>query len=414
MRSLFSEPPLVAPEDLPQGFKFASAACGLKRSKRPDLALITSESDTATAAMFTTNRVQAAPVLVSREHLRASGGNVRAVIANSGNANCASGAAGLAASRATAAGVARELGCRKEQVLVCSTGVIGLALAVGKILGGLGGLARAAESSPEAVAGAAGAIMTTDTRRKWATASYRVGVVPVKLLGFAKGSGMINPHMATMLAFVVTDAALTRPFAHRALERVTARTFNRVTVDGDTSTNDTLILMANGLAGAPLIRSVERDYEEFVNALERVCKELALSLVADGEGATRVAEIEVRGAPTDDMAIQVARTIANSPLVKTALAGADPNWGRILCAAGYAPLPKRMFFDLSHPDIRLAGVTVCRAGQACAFDEDAVHHKMLAEHVPIIVDFKKGEGQSVVWTCDLTGEYVRINTAYRS
>lgn len=414
MRSLFSEPPPVAPEHLPQGFKFASAACGLKRSKGPDLALITTESDTATAAMFTTNRVQAAPVQVSREHLRASGGNIRAVIVNSGNANCATGAAGVAASRATAAGVAHELGCRKEQVLVCSTGVIGLALDVGKILDGLGGLARDAESSPEAVAGVAAAIMTTDTRRKWATASCRIGGVPVKVLGFAKGSGMIHPHMATMLAFVVTDAALTRPFAHRALQAATGRTFNSVTVDGDMSTNDTLILMANGASGAPLIRTVEGDYERFVDALESACRELALAIVADGEGATRVAEIEVRGAPTDEIATQVARTIANSPLVKTALAGADPNWGRILCAAGYAPLPKRMFFDLSHPEIRLTGVTVCRNGQACAFDESAVHQKMLAEHVPILVDFKRGKGQAVVWTCDLTAEYVRINKAYRS
>jgi glutamate N-acetyltransferase / amino-acid N-acetyltransferase len=217
-----------------------------------------------------------------------------------------------------------------------------------------------------------------------------------------------------MLAFVMTDAAISRPLAHRALQAVTGRTFNCVTVDGDTSTNDTLILMANGASGARLIRTVESDYERFLGALESVCKELALSLVADGEGATRVAEIEVRGAPTDEIATQVARTIANSPLVKTALAGADPNWGRILCAAGYTPLPKRMLFDLAHADIRLAGITVCRAGQACAIDENALHQKMLAEHVPVIVDFKQGKGQAVVWTCDFTGEYVRINSAYRS
>ncbi len=414
MRSLFSEPPPLAAEDLPRGFRFASAACGLKRDKTPDLALIASENDTSTAAVFTTNRVQAAPVLVSREHLRISGGNIRAVIVNSGSANCATGAAGVAAARATAAGVARELGCRAEQVLVCSTGVIGLALDTKKILGGLPGLAGAAENSPEAVAGAAAAILTTDTRRKWARATCRVGDVPVKLLGLAKGSGMINPRMATMLAFVMTDAVLTRPLAHRALAAITRKTFNCVTVDGDTSTNDTLILMANGAAGAPMIRTVENDYERFVKALESVCKELALSLVADGEGARRVAEIEVRGLPKDEIASQLARAIANSPLVKTALAGADPNWGRILCAAGYAPLRRRLLFDLSQPDIRVAGITVCRAGQACAFDESALHQKMLAEHVPITVDFKKGSGQAVVWTCDLTADYVRINASYRS
>jgi glutamate N-acetyltransferase / amino-acid N-acetyltransferase len=414
MRSLFSEPPAIASEQLPRGFKFASTACGLKKNGGPDLALITSERNSATAAVFTSNRVQAAPVLVSREHLRASGGNIRAVIANSGNANCATGTAGLAASRATAAGVAREIACAKEQVLVCSTGVIGVALDVRKIIAGLSGLAKSAENSPEAFDGAARAIMTTDTRPKWAAASCRIGGVPVNLLGFAKGSGMISPHLATMLAFVVTDAAISRPLAHRALQAVSGRTFNCVTVDGDTSTNDTLILMGNGASGARLIRTVESDYERFLGTLGSVCKELALSLVADGEGATRVAEIEVRGAPTDEIATQVARTIANSPLVKTALAGADPNWGRILCAAGYAPLPKRMLFDLAHPDIRLAGITVCRAGQACAIDENALHQKMLAEHVPIIVDFKQGKGQAAVWTCDFTGEYVRINSAYRS
>jgi glutamate N-acetyltransferase / amino-acid N-acetyltransferase len=414
MRSLFSEPPAIASEQLPRGFKFASAACGLKKSGGLDLALITSERNSATAAVFTSNRVQAAPVLVSREHLRASGGNIRAVIANSGNANCATGAAGLAASRATAAGVAREIGCAKEQVLVCSTGVIGVALDVQKILAGLSGLVKSTENSPEAFAGAARAIMTTDTRPKWAAARCRIDGVPVNLLGFAKGSGMISPHLATMLAFVMTDAAISRPLAHRALQAVTGRTFNCVTVDGDTSTNDTLILMANGASGARLIRTVESDYERFLGALESVCKELALSLATDGEGATRVAEIEVRGAPTDEIAMQVARTIANSPLVKTALAGADPNWGRILCAAGYTPLPKRMLFDLAHPDIRLAGITVCRAGQACAIDENALHQKLLAEHVPVIVDFKQGKGQAMAWTCDFTSEYVRINSAYRS
>jgi glutamate N-acetyltransferase/amino-acid N-acetyltransferase len=414
MRSLFTEPLPLAPEHLPQGFKFASGACGLKRNKGPDLALIASDSDTTTAAVFSTNRVQAAPVLVSREHLRVSGGNIRAVIVNSGNANCATGAAGLAASRATAAGVARELDCQAEQVLVCSTGVIGLPLEAKKILGGLPGLARAAENSPEAVAGAAAAILTTDTRRKWATATCRVGDVPVRVLGFAKGSGMINPHLATMLAFVMTDAVLTRPLAHRALTAVTRGTFNCVTVDGDTSTNDTLILMANGAAGAPMIRTVESDYKRFVKALESVCQELALSLVADGEGATRVAEIEVRGVPKDEIAARIVRAIANSPLVKTAFAGADPNWGRILCAIGYAPLRKRVLFDLSRPDIRIAGVTVCRGGQACAFDESALHEKMRAQHLPITVDFKKGSGQAVVWTCDLTADYVRINASYRS
>ena len=414
MKSLFAEPLPVKEKLLPKGFRYASAACGLKSSKRSDLALILSDADTAAAGLFTTNRVQAAPVILSRQHLKVSGGNIRAIIANSGNANCATGAAGLAAARATAARVAAEAGCRAEQVLICSTGVIGAHLQVEKILDAVPALVTRAENSPAAAANAAEAIMTTDTRRKWASANCKIGGGEVNLLGMAKGSGMIHPQMATMLAFVVTDAAITRALAKRALEAAVRNTFNCVTVDGDTSTNDTLLLIANGASGAPNIYAAEADYEGFLSALESVCKELALAITADGEGATRVAEIEVRGAPSDEAASCIARTIANSPLVKTAIAGADPNWGRVLAAAGRTVLPRRGFLDLSKVEIQLGGVTVCRHGQAHPFDQSAVHRKMLEEHVPVVVDLKSGDGQAKVWTCDLTADYIRINTAYRS
>lgn len=413
MKPLFEEPELVGPDLLPKGYEFASTACGVKANGRPDLALITSDTLAVAAGLFTSNRVKAAPVLVSQEHLRAAAG-IRAIISNSGNANCATGAAGLAASRATTAAVARELGCRAEEVLVCSTGVIGVPLEVGKILGAIPRLAQDGIRSTDAVARVARAMMTTDTRPKWSAASFRIGGRQVNMLGFAKGAGMIHPQMATMLAFVVTDAAVTRPMAQRALSAVARQTFNSITIDGDTSTNDTLLLLANGASGCPALRANGADYRHFVKALESVCRKLALAIVADGEGATRVAEIEVRGAASDLVAEQVARTIATSPLVKTALAGGDPNWGRILAAAGRAPLPRGVSFNPARVEIRLAGTTVCRRGAAHPFDENAVHEKLLEQHVPIVVDLKSGSGRAAVWTCDLTTDYVHINADYRS
>jgi glutamate N-acetyltransferase / amino-acid N-acetyltransferase len=410
----FSEPDPFRPELLPRGYKFASTACGLKANGRPDLALITSDTPATAAGVFTTNRVKAAPVLVSQEHLRSAATSIRAIISNSGNANCATGAAGLKASRATTARVARELGCRPEEVLVCSTGVIGVPLEVEKILRAIPDLMQEGARSAEAVVCLARAMMTTDTRPKWSVATFRVGGEQVNVLGFAKGAGMIHPQMATMLAFVITDAALTRPVAQRALSAVAPRTFNSITVDGDTSTNDTLFLLANGASGSPTLRAETGDYGRFVKVLENVCRDLALAIVTDGEGATRVAEIEIRGAPSDTLAEQVARTIATSPLVKTALAGGDPNWGRILAAAGRAPLPRGAGFDPLRVEIRLAGTTVCRRGEAYFFDENSVHQKLLERYVPVVVDLKSGRGRATVWTCDLTTEYVHINADYRS
>jgi len=414
MKDFFADPDPLTDQALPKGFKFAWAACGIKKGGKPDLALITSDGAAMAAAVFTTNRVKAAPVLVSREHLEASRGVARAVIANSGNANCATGAKGIAASRATAAALARELGCPSDQVLVCSTGVIGLPLETERILSAVPALVQTQSRNSAAYEGAARAIMTTDARPKWASASCRLGGKEVRLLGCAKGAGMIHPQMATMLAFVVTDAAITSQFAQRLLREVARRTFNTVTVDGDMSTNDTLILLANGASGARLIQRGGPDLERFSRALESVCRDLALAIVCDGEGATRVAEIEVRGAPSDTIAARIARAIATSPLVKTAIAGADPNWGRILAAAGATPLPRGLTFDTARAEIRLAGMTVCRSAQAHPFDESAAHQKMLERHVPVLVDFKSGRGRATLWTSDFTEEYVRINSSYRS
>ena len=404
----------VKPSDIPRGFSFSSTACGLKKAGL-DLALLVSETPAAAAAMFTTNRVQAAPVGVSRTHLRQARSKMRAIIVNSGNANCCTGSNGYAASKGTTARVARELGLlQPSQVLVCSTGVIGVPLRVEKILKAVPDLVRSRSDKAGAFERLTRAIMTTDTRPKWAAAKCRIGGAgrkkTVRIVGCCKGAGMIQPNMATMLAFIATDAAISPALLTRALRGAVAKTFNAITVDGDTSTNDTVAILANGASGAQKITSESGDFKKFRAALEVVCRALALKIVEDGEGAQRVIEIEVRGAPSDHAADQVARTIANSPLVKTALAGADPNWGRILAAAGRAGV----VFDFQRVDITLAGMLVCRRGGEHPFSERVAHKKMLAKYVPIVVEMRSGKGHARMWTCDFTGEYVKINASYRT
>jgi glutamate N-acetyltransferase/amino-acid N-acetyltransferase len=405
---------------LPRGFRFAAASCGLKKRGHTgtlDVALIVSDAPASAAAVFTQNLVQAPPVILSRAHVQASGDAMRAVIVNSGNANCSTGPGGIAASRATAQRVAKILGCRIKQVVVCSTGVIGVPLPVERILKAAPGLAAALASSPRAFDGLTRAIMTTDTRPKRAAASCRIGGKTVRVAGCAKGAGMIHPNMATMLSFVVTDAAIAPRVLDRALREVVARTFNCITVDGDSSTNDTLLVLANGASGARNItRAGGGDYTNFVAALERVCKALAIGIVEDGEGATHLVEIEVRGAPSARAATQVAQTIAGSSLVKTALAGADPNWGRILAAAGRAGVP----FNPDHAEIWLGGIKMYGPPKGSSYsvalplDERAAHHRLLEKNVPILIDLHHGRAAARVWTCDFTQEYVHINASYRT
>jgi glutamate N-acetyltransferase / amino-acid N-acetyltransferase len=402
--------PSVTAKNIPRGFSFSSAACGLKKSGL-DLGLLVSESPAVAAAMFTRNQVVAAPVLASQVHLRQSRDRMRGIIVNSGNANCCTGSGGVAAAAATTLKVARELDkLHPTQILVCSTGVIGLPLRVEKILNAVSELVRARSGKAKAFTQFTRAIMTTDTRPKWAAANCRIGDKTVRVLGCCKGAGMIQPNMATMLAFLATDAAISSPLLSQALRGAVAGTFNAITVDGDTSTNDTVAILANGKSGARRIVSANSDFKTFYTALENVCRTLALKIVEDGEGAQRVIEIEVRGAPSDRAAAQIARTIANSPLVKTALAGADPNWGRILAAAGRAGVP----FDFKLVDIKLAGILVCRRGGEYPFSENVAHKKMLAKYVPIVLDMHSGKGTARMWTCDFTGEYVNINASYRT
>jgi glutamate N-acetyltransferase/amino-acid N-acetyltransferase len=395
---------------LPRGFRFAATNCGLRKAPNLDLGLIIADEEVTAAGVFTQNLVQAAPVILCRRHLHEAASRMRAVIVNSRNANCATGRAGMAASEATAQAVARELGCDDEQVFVCSTGVIGIALPVERILNAVPALVKTADRTAEGFGGFTRAIMTTDTRPKWAASRCTVSGHNVRLLGCAKGAGMIHPNMATMLAYIVTDAAIAAPLLQRALNLVVHGTFNSITVDGDTSTNDTLLALASGAAGNRTMSRPDADYRRFVKALEDVCRSLALQIVADGEGATRVIEIEVSGGASDAAARQVAGTIAGSPLVKTMFAGADPNWGRILAAAGRSGVK----IDPSHTNIYLAGTLTCRGGIEHEFSEAHVHRRMLRDFIPVRVELGQGRGRARVWTCDFTSDYVHINAAYRT
>jgi glutamate N-acetyltransferase/amino-acid N-acetyltransferase len=401
--------PLTASE-LPRGFTFAGMHCGLKKTKL-DLGLLLSEVPASAAAVFTTNQVVAAPVILCREHMKKSHQKIRGIIVNSGNANCCSGPEGYAASVATAEKLSQELGrVDASQILVCSTGVIGAPLQVEKILVAMPELVRLRKGEPSSFEQFARSIMTTDRVPKWAAEKIRIGKKQVRIAACAKGSGMIHPNMATMFAFIATDAAIPSPLLGPALQQAVDPTFNCITVDGDTSTNDTVALLANGQSGARSVSADTANYRLFCEALESICKALALAIVRDGEGAQRVIEIEVRGAPSDHAADQIARTIANSPLVKTAFAGADPNWGRILAAAGRSGVK----FNFERVDIALAGFEVCRGGREYPFNEVTAHEKMLDKYVPVIVNLHAGEGHARIWTCDLTKEYIHINASYRT
>jgi glutamate N-acetyltransferase/amino-acid N-acetyltransferase len=400
----------LSESNLPRGYRFAATACGLKKTGALDLAIISSDVPASAAAVFTQNLVVAAPVTISKEHLRASKGRMRAVVVNSGNANCVTGPAGHAVAVRTVEETAKRLGCSSHEIIICSTGVIGVPMAVEKILRSLPKLSRNRRPSARSFAEFSLAICTTDTRPKIAGASFRMAGKKIHMIGCAKGAGMIHPNLATTLAFVVTDASISPALLQKTLRDVCSRTFNSISVDGDSSTNDTLLVLANGAAGAPAIRAGSSAHRSFAAALENVCQSLALQIVADGEGAQRVIEIEVRGAKTEAAARRIAETIATSPLVKTAFAGGDPNWGRVFAAAGRSGVQ----FDPALVDIKMAGIPVLRRGAPLDFNERAASNRLLAEHVPIILHLHSGTARARYWTCDLTAEYVRINASYRT
>lgn len=388
----------------PLGFRAAGVHCGIK-AEALDLAIVAADRPVPAAALFTTNLVRAAPVLVSQEHLRASGGHARAVIINSGCANACTGEAGLAVARRTATLLGARLGARSEHILVGSTGVIGVALDLAKIEAGI---AKAAPAlSPDAHLAAAHAIMTTDREPKEAAVEERLGGRAFRVGGIAKGAGMIEPNMATMLAVITTDAAIAPPLLDAALRAACADTFNAITIDGDTSTNDMVVALANGESGAAV---GAEELQTFTEALRIVCRELALAIVRGGEGATRTVAVRAKGAASDEAARRVARTVANSLLVKTAVHGADPNWGRILAAAGRAGVP----FALADVTVRIGPVVLFAGGRP--FDERAREAASFLgrDEVTIEIELGDGPGAAVIYTCDLSAEYVRINGEYRT
>jgi glutamate N-acetyltransferase/amino-acid N-acetyltransferase len=390
---------------VPSGYRFAACYAGIRKKQADDLTLIVSDQPAAAAAVFTTNVVRAAPVTVTAEHLRKSRGVCRAILANAGNANCATPTMEKVA-RATAKAAAKVLGARREEILLASTGVIGEPLDDKRITQALPVLIE--RLSPENFGAAARAIMTTDTVAKTAYGSFETREGVVRLAGMAKGSGMIQPRMATMLSFLLTDAEVGPGPLHKMLRAAVRNTFNRVSVDGDTSTNDTVYLLANGASG---VRLRKKHHPAFELALNEVAQQLAVAIARDGEGARRLLTIEVVGADDDGDAECIARAIANSPLVKTALAGADPNWGRILSSAGASGVR----FDPRQVDISVNGHRVCRRGGRADFSEQEVQASMEQAESTVLFHIRgSGKGVAKFWTCDFTEDYIRINAEYRT
>jgi glutamate N-acetyltransferase / amino-acid N-acetyltransferase len=393
---------------IPKGFRFGATKAGLKQSGRTDFALIVADAPASAAAMFTANSVNAAPLLVDKENLRTSSGRVRVVAINAGNANCAAGQAGLDAARATCNAVAENFGCKPEEVFPSSTGIIGVPLPAEKLIAVLPELAAKIGSEPDHFLELAQAIMTTDTVEKTAFARLEIDRKEIRIAGVCKGSGMIHPQLvphATMLVYITTDAAIGPGVLDGYLRQAAEVSFNRISVDGDTSTNDTVLLLASGASGAV----VGPDNAEFAAALTNVCTSLARQIVADGEGVSHVVELRIEGAASDGDALRVAKAIAHSPLVKTAWAGSDPNWGRLVSAIGYSGAA----IDPDRIDIWFGDLRICRdGGRAEEFDEQAAHAFLKQPEFAIRIQLNQGNGQCVFWTIDLTHEYIHINADY--
>ena len=396
-----------------QGFRAAGIHVGVKTHAawKKDVALIVSDADCAAAAVFTKNVVKAAPIRVDLQHL--ADGRARAVIANSGNANaCAP--QGEENARRMCAAAAKAIGCEAGDVLVSSTGVIGQRINVEAVEAGVPELYAALERSAEASDAAAHAIMTTDLEKKEAAVETDVGGRTVRLGGIAKGSGMIHPNMGTMLCFITTDCAISPAMIKAALLETVRVSFNRISVDGDTSTNDTCCVLANGLAGNPEITEKGPDYDAFVTALKALCVSLARKMASDGEGARHLITCTVNGAKSEESAETVAKSVISSTLTKAAVFGADANWGRVLCAMGYSGEE----FDPDRVTVRFASaageIQVCGKGRGLDFDEELAK-KILTEHdVEILIDMEEGQGRCTCWGCDITYDYIKINGDYRT
>ena len=396
----------------PKGFLAGACYVGVKsrKSEKPDVAIIYSEQPASCAAMFTTNKFCAAPVILDREILKK--GKARAVVINSGNANAATGEQGIKDAKTVETEAEKLLGLGEDEVFVCSTGVIGQKLPVEKVLEGVRRIVP--DMSVEKGTDAAWAIMTTDLVKKEVAYELELSGGTIRIGACAKGSGMIHPNMGTMLCFVTTDCAITREMLSEALREVVPRTFNRVTVDGDTSTNDMCAVLANGMAGNPLIEWKDDGYTVFLKALRQLCQELARAIAGDGEGASRLITCAVREARSEESAERLAKAVVGSPLVKAAMFGADANWGRVLCAMGYSKAPFRPeYVDISFSSA-VGAVAVCRGGMGLDFDEEAARSILSQDEVVIDVHLHEGEHEATCWGCDLTYEYVKINGDYRT
>lgn len=394
------------PIHLPKGFSFSAVKAGIKASGRPDLALASVPSGAAASALFTKNRVVAAPLVVGRWSLAKTRGRVSAVIVNAGNANCATGQAGIQACQEVCHETASALGIKAEEVFPSSTGIIGVPLPQEKIIANLPGLIANSEAGIEGVKQFAGAIMTTDLRPKVASVRVKAGKSEFSLLGIAKGSGMIHPQMATMLVYLFTDIEASPADLKRLLKATCDETFNCISVDGDTSTNDTLLLLASGQSGTRL--KTAGVAKKFADALLQICKSLALQVVSDGEGVKHVINLSVEQAKTRDEAMLVAKSIAHSPLVKTAWAGADPNWGRILAAVGYSGVP----IQTENVEIWIARQKVFGRGVVQKFNEMEAHRALSQPSCDVRVKLGRGKARVLFYTTDLTAEYVHINADY--
>jgi len=396
---------------IPAGFQFAAGKAGLKASGRTDFALIVADEPASAAALFTANRVTAAPLVVDKAHLAATGGRVRVVAINAGNANCAAGQAGLDAAFATCAAAAVEFGCRPEEVFPSSTGIIGVPLPVEKLVEALPRVKADLGAESDHFQQVAQAILTTDLVEKTAFLRLEIGGKEVRIAAVGKGSGMIHPRLvpatphATMLVYILTDAEVEPPVLQEMLNAAVEVSFNRISVDGDSSTNDTVLLLASGANGV----KIPARYAPFEAALTSVAKSLAKQIVADGEGVQHVVELRINGAASDAEAVVVAKAIAHSPLVKTAWAGSDPNWGRLMAAIGNSGAQ----IDPERIDIWFGELRICRdGGRAAEMDVAAAHDYLRQPEFSISIELHQGEGSCVFWTTDLTAEYVRINADY--
>lgn len=396
-----------------KGFKAASAAAGIKYKERQDMALIVSQAPCRSAGTFTTNLVKAAPVKWDKNQVT-SGAPAYAVVVNAGIANACTGAEGMNYCGETAKAAAEALNIPEDSVLVASTGVIGMQLPMDRICAGIKAMAPALDGSLESGTRASKAIMTTDTKNKEAAVEVILGGVPVTIGGMCKGSGMIHPNMCTMLSFITTDAAISKELLQEALSEDIKDTYNMISVDGDTSTNDTVLLLANGLAGNPEITEKNEDYAAFCQALNYINETLAKKMAGDGEGCTALFEVKVKGAATKDQAKVLAKSVITSSLTKAAIFGHDANWGRILCAMGYSgaefdPEQVDLFFESA-----AGSMQIIKDGVAVDYSEEMATKILSEPEVTAIADIKMGQAEATAWGCDLTFDYVKINADYRS